>query len=369
MTDFSNFIEHFSSIKDPRIDRSKKHKLIDIFLIAVIGTLCGAEGWEDIQLVAEEKEDWLRQFIELPNGIPSHDTISRVFARINPKVFEDSFISWMKDVVELTNGEIVAIDGKKLRRSFDKSSDKAAIHMVSAWARDNGVVLGQVKVNDKSNEITAIPELLDTLEISGCIVTIDAMGCQKDIAQKILNQNADYVLALKGNQGNILESVQEHFDTTPPRDSKTHITVDNDHGRLETREYYVDRINAVANLEQWPGIKSIAMVVSTREIRGQQTTEARYYISSLDPDPQNIARAIRGHWGIENSLHWVLDMNFNEDRNRIRNGEASENMAVLRHVAINLLKTEKSFKGSLKKKKLKCCMSNKYLAKVLYQED
>lgn len=360
------FVEHFSTINDPRIERTKKHKLIDILIIGVIGMLCGADGWEDIQMIAEEKEEWLRGFLELPNGIPSHDTISRVFGRVSPKEFERCFVAWMKDVANLTDGEIVAIDGKCVRRSHDKANTKSAIHMVSAWAKENGVVLGQVKVNDKSNEITAIPELLKVLDLNGCIVTIDAMGCQKEIAEKIISQEADYVFGLKGNQGNTLGVVSEYFDMNKQAPEQSHQTVDNDHGRLETREYTVAPAAMVPDLLAWTACNSIAMVSSTREINGVMSNEKRYYISSLSPVPQNIARAIRGHWGIENSLHWVLDMTFNEDLCRIRADNSSENAVVLRHMALNLLKTEQTLKGSLRKKRLKCCMSNAYLAKVLF---
>lgn len=363
-----SLIEHFSTMNDPRIERSRRHKLIDIVIIGVIGTLCGADSWEDVEMIAEEKQDWLRKFLELPNGIPSHDTIARVFMRISATEFERCFREWMKDAVELTDGEIVAIDGKRLRRSFDKSKDKSAIHMVSAWASANGVVLGQVKVDDKSNEITAIPKLLEVLEIKGCIVTIDAMGCQKNIAQNIIDQEADYVFGLKGNQGTTLGAVEMYFDTTK-NISQSITTTDGDHGRIETRTYQVVEADLIPELTGWPGCQSAAMVTSVREIGNQKTTESRYYISSLTPVPEKLAKAIRGHWGIENSLHWVLDVEFDEDRSRIRSGEAAENMAVVRHMAINLLKQEKSMKGSTGKKRLKCCMSNNYLGKVLFRKD
>lgn len=360
-----SLVEHFSVMKDPRIERSRRHKLIDIVVIGVIGALCGGESWEDVQMIAEEKESWLRQFLELPNGIPSHDTISRVFARLSAREFELCFSDWMKDTAKLTEGEVIAIDGKRLRRSFDKASGKAAIHMVSAWATTNGVVLGQVKVDDKSNEITAIPKLLTVLGIKGCIVTIDAMGCQKDIATKIIDKEADYVFGLKGNQGGTLGAVEMHFDTTKAiLDSVT--TTDGDHGRIETRQYQVVEAHLIPELAGWPGCQSAAMVTSTREIGDKKSTESRYYISSLPPVATSLAKAIRGHWGIENSLHWVLDVEFDEDRSRVRLGEAPENLAVVRHVAINLLKREKSMKGSTGKKRLKCCMSNNYLGKVLF---
>jgi predicted transposase YbfD/YdcC len=364
-----SLIEHFSGMTDPRMERSRRHKLIDIMVIGVIGALCGAESWEDVEMIAEEKESWLRKFLELPNGIPSHDTISRVFARLSAAELERCFVAWMKHTAKLTDGEVVAIDGKRLRRSFDKASDKAAIHMVSAWATTNGVVLGQVKVDDKSNEITAIPKLLQVLEIKGCIVTTDAMGCQKEIASQITGKGADYVFGLKGNQSGTLGAVEMHFDTTKSiLESKT--TTDADHGRIETRLYQVVAATLIPELAEWPNCKSATMVTSTREIGDKKTTESRYYISSLPPVAETLAKAIRGHWGIENSLHWVLDVEFDEDRSRVRKGEAPENLAVVRHIAINLLKQEKSLKkASTGRKRLKCAMSNNYLGKVLFGAD
>jgi predicted transposase YbfD/YdcC len=364
----SSLIEHFENLNDPRIDRSKRHKLIDIIVIVIVGVICGAESWSAIQMVAEVKEEWLRKFLELPNGIPSHDTIARVFSRISTRQFQICFSLWMKATAKLTDGQVIAIDGKRLRGSFDKASDKSAIHMVSAWATENGVVLAQVKVDDKSNEITAIPKLLEVLEIAGCIVTTDAMGCQKAIGAKIIDKGADYVFGLKGNQGNTLGAVEMHFDTTNV-ELETLTTTDSDHGRIETRNYKVVAADQVPELAGWPGCKSAVMVTSTRETKEKTSTESRYYISSLAPDPAALAKAIRGHWGIENSLHHVLDVTFKEDHSRVRFGEAPENLAVIRHTAINLLKQEKSVKGSTPEKRLRCSMSNDYLGKVLFGAD
>lgn len=364
----SSLIGHFESVSDPRINRSKRHKLIDIIIIVIVGVICGAESWRAIEMVAEEKQDWLKKFLELPNGIPSHDTIARVFSRISARQFEICFSLWMKATATLTNGQVIAIDGKTLRRSFDKTSDKPAIHMVSAWATENGVVLGQVKVDAKSNEITAIPKLLEVLELSGCIVTTDAMGCQKTIATQIIDKGADYVFGLKGNQGNTLGAVEMHFDTTNSG-LESLITTDGDHGRIETRNYRVVAANEVSELADWPSCKSAVMVTSTRETKEKTTTESRYYISSLEPNAATLAKAIRGHWGIENSLHHVLDVTFKEDQSRVRLGEAPENLAVIRHATINLLKQEKSVKGSTPEKRLRCCMSNTYLGKVLFGAD
>jgi len=358
-------VVHLEGISDPRIERSKRHKLIDILVIGIVGTLCGADGWDDIVFVASEKESWLRTFLELPNGIPSSDTVARVFARISSTNFGKAFASWMADVAELTVGEVVAIDGKTLRRSFDRATNKSAIHMVSAWATGNGVVLGQVKVDEKSNEITAIPQLLKLLDIRGCIVTLDAMGCQKDIAEDIVSKGADYCLCVKGNQGNTEEEVQSYFDTTSIPPGQQLQTVDNDHGRLETRRYFVADVPDVPSLAEWPHCLSIARVESKREFNGKTEYETRHYLLSCKPNVQVAAKAIRGHWGIENALHWVLDVEFDEDRSRIRKNHAPENTAAMRHIALNLLKQEKSLKTSIGKKRLKCAMSNDYLAKVL----
>ena len=358
-------VEHFSTVVDPRIDRAKRHILIDVIVVAIVGTICGADGWEDIEMIANEKEDWLRSFLQLPNGIPSHDTIARTFARISPQGFNECFVAWTNDVADLTAGEVVAIDGKTLRRSFDRAADKAAIHMVSAWAVGNGMVLGQLKVNEKTNEITAIPKLLDLLSIAGCIVTIDAMGCQKAIAAKVLEKKADYVFGLKANQNDALDAVKLYFDTTSPAQDSSHQTTDGGHGRIEVRDYRVASALLVPELSEWPGCKAIIEVTAQREQSGKTSCETRYYLSSLSPDARNLAHAIRSHWGIENSLHWVLDVEFDEDRNRVRKDFAPENLAVLRHVAINLLRKEKTFRGGAGKKRLKCCLSNLYLARVL----
>ncbi len=353
-----------SQINDPRISRARRHNLIDILVIAVVGTLSGADSWENIEVVAQAKEEWLSQFLELPNGIPSHDTIERVFSRICPEEFKVQFSNWMQSAIELTDGEIVAIDGKVLRRSFDRSTNKSAIHMVSAWANGNGVVMGQVKVDEKSNEITAIPKLLSSLELSGCIVTLDAMGCQKNIAEKVLEKDADYLFGLKGNQSGTLGAVEMCFDTTTSENILSFEDTDGGHGRIEVRSHQVISADLVPELSNWPGCKSAVMVTSKREIKDKISTETRYYISSLLPNPEKAAKAIREHWGIENSLHWVLDMTFNEDYSRVRKKNSPENLAVLRHISLNLLK-KNTFKGSLRKKRLMCCASNKYLEKTL----
>lgn len=364
-------VEHFKNIEDPRIERGKLHNLMDIIAIAICAVICGADTWEDIELFGEAKHEWLKQFLELPNGIPSHDTFGRVFSIISPVEFQRSFLNWIKAISESIEREVVVIDGKTSRRSYDKSKGKGAIHMVSAWATANRVVLGQVKTEDKSNEIRAIPELLDILALNGCIVTIDAMGCQKNIAAGVIDKGADYVLALKGNQGTLHEDIKLFFQDAKETSFKDihhdfYETIDGDHGRIETRRYsIVSDIEWLEGKADWKEIKSIGMVESEREIGDKLTKETRYYISSLPGNAQLFGDAVRKHWGIENSLHWVLDVVFREDECRIRKGYAAENFAVLRHIALNLVRQEKSIKRGVKGKRLKAGWDNDYLGKIL----
>lgn len=366
-----SLVEHFSSIKDPRIDRTKRHLLTSILVIAICSIICGGETWEEMEMFGEAKENWFRTFLELPNGIPSHDTFARVFARLSPTEFQSCFVAWVQSVNEAIPAGVVAIDGKTLRHSFDKANDKSCIHMVSAWAQANGMVLGQLKVDEKSNEITAIPKLLEILELSGCIVTIDAMGCQKEIAEKIVSKDADYVLALKGNQGNMHEDVKLKFDTTDlnalkKTPSNYYSTVDGEHGRIETREYFLlSALNDLALANEWPGLKSIGMVRATREVNNKVTEENRFYLTTIYADAKKFGDSVRGHWGVENSLHWVLDVTFHEDASRIRKDNAPENVAILRHIALNLLKTDKSLKKSIKAKRLMAGWDEPYLVKIL----
>jgi predicted transposase YbfD/YdcC len=306
--------DHFLGIEDPRIDRTKRHNLIDIMTIAIIAVICGADGWVAVETYGCAKYSFLKTFLELPNGIPSHDTFARVFAQINPQQFQECFICWMKSIHQITEGEVVAIDGKTLRGSYDSSSDQSAIVMVSAWATTNKLVLGQVKVDDKSNEITAIPELLKVLELSGCIVTIDAMGCQKEIVKLITSQNADYVIALKKNQGNLYDEAEKLFSSgiSTGFDGIKHSTYKTEeigHGRHEIRNYVMlSQIESRLDPNSvWSNLNSVGMVESVRSLNGETTVETHYFISSLESNAKQFGNSIRSHWGIENSLHWILD--------------------------------------------------------------
>lgn len=361
----------FHDIDDPRMDRTKFHLLQDILVIAICAVICGAEGPTAIEEYAHDKIDWFRTFLALPNDIPSHDTIGRVIALLDPRQFQSCFLRWVQEICHLLPGEVVAIDGKTLRHSFDTELDQSPIHIVSAWATSNRVVLGQMKVNDKSNEITAIPELIDALDLTNCIVSIDAMGCQKQIATHIRAKGAAYALALKKNQERLFTEVHDLFERAlsamPMQISLDYYeTIDQAHGRREVRRYWTtDAISCLSTKDQWPGLQSVGMVETDRTLAGETTRERRFYILSFPSNARTFGHAVRSHWGIENSVHWILDVTFREDDSRIRMGHGPENFAVLRHIALNLLHDERSFKGSIKTKRLKCGWNDEYLAKVL----
>ena len=368
------FVEYFEGIDDPRRDNAnRRHELIDIIVIAVTGMICGADSWTEIELVGKGKQRWFRTFLSLPNGIPSHDTFGRVFSMIDPEQFRAAFGHFVAAIADLVPREVVAIDGKTVRRSHDRRNGKDAIHMVSAWATENRVVLGQVKTDEKSNEITAIPALLKALNLKEVIVTIDAMGCQTDIAEQIVDAEADYVLALKGNQPTIHDQANHLFDGSLLADFEIgdwsiFEKEETSHGRQEKRTCYATQnLDILDAAEDWKRMKSLVVVVSERTIDGEVRTERRLYISSLKYKARRFGEIIRAHWGIENRLHWVLDMQFREDECRVRRGNAAENLVMLRHLAANLLRhtpTDK-YKAGVKAKRLAAAIDHDYLLDVL----
>jgi predicted transposase YbfD/YdcC len=372
--EIGSIVKHFGKVKDPRINRTKLHELLDIIIIAICGVICGADNWVDIELFGKAKIDWLKTFLKLPNGIPSHDTFGRVFAALNPQEFESSFMEWVQAISQLTQGQVIAIDGKQLRGSRDSGVGKNAIYMVSAWATENQLVLGQRKVDEKSNEITAIPKLLKLLEIKGCIVTVDAIGTQTKIAQTIIEQEGDYILVVKENQGHLYEDIHDLFEDNqrfnyagiPHSYAKW---VNKDHGRIEIRQCWTisdpEYLANIRDLKRWQGLQTLVMILSERRIGDEVEVQDRYFISSLESNAEKILRAKRSYWGIENRLHWVLDIAFNEDHSRVRKDNAPHNFAILRHMALNLLKNEKTAKGGIKAKRLQCGWNMDYLLKVL----
>lgn len=369
-----NIQNYFASLRDPRNEMNREHLLLDMVVIAICAIIAGADDWVAVADFALSKAAWLRTFLSLPSGIPSHDTFWRLFRWLDPQEFESCFLRWIQTVSEVTQGQVIAIDGKKLRRSHDKSKGKAAIHMVSAWASSNRLTLGQRKVDDKSNEITAIPELLEVLEIAGCIVTIDAIGCQTEIAQTIIAKDADYLLALKENQGNLYADVELLFDdlaqsrdTAYPHDYAK--TSEKDHGRIEIRQAWTiadpQLLSQLRNTAQWPKLHTLLKIQAERIIDGKRSLATRYFISSLQTSAAKLLEAARTHWQIENSCHWVLDIAFREDEARLRKDYGAQNFAILRHIALNCLKQERSARLGTKNKRLRAAWDHDYLLQVL----
>ena len=366
----------FAALPDPRAERGKRHELLDILVIAICAVICGADNWVEVEMFGKAKAEWFKRFLALPHGIPSHDTFGDVFARLDPEQFQESFVRWVREISELTAGQVIAIDGKTLRRSHDGLLGKAAIAMVSAWASRDHLVLGQVKVNEKSNEITAIPELLRVLAVQGCIVSIDAIGCQTEIADAIVAKQGDYLLAVKANQGQLFADVQAlfalEFAEAQPFQWVEHDyqrQVDKGHGRVEIRECWAvtdpEYLDYIREHKDWPALQSIILVRAERRNGEHITQQDRYYISSLKGDAATFMQAVRSHWGIENSLHWVLDLAFREDESRVRKDNAAQNLAILRHMALNLLKNEKTARVGIHGKRLRAGWDHDYLLRLL----
>lgn len=367
----TSIADHFRRVPDPRVRRTRRHALVDILVITLCAVICGADDWVAIAHFGHAKRTWFRGFLTLRHGIPSHDTFGRVFAALDPAAFQAAFLAWVQTVAHHLPGEVMAVDGKTLRRTFDTAADKAAIHRVSAWAAAQGLCLGQVKTDTKSNEITAIPKLLDLLALTGRIVTIDAMGCQTAIARRNHAQGGDYVLSLKGNQTRLHDDIKTFFadaETRAFRDlpHTTAETVDGDHGRVEIRRAWAtDDLAWLAGRRRWPGLRSVLRVDSERSVANRTTHETRFFISSLPPDAAPLARIVRTHWAIDNSLHWVLDVAMRQDQTRIRTGHAPENLAILHHIALNLLKHEHTEKLGIKNKRLAAGWDHDYLLRVI----
>jgi predicted transposase YbfD/YdcC len=363
---------HFAGLADPRSGQGRRHELTDLMAITVLAVVCGADGWAEVEDFGKAKRSWLATFLKLPHGIPSHDTFGRVFASLDPEALERCIVQWTAALARSSGGRLIAIDGKTLRRSFDAADRKAAIHMVNAWSTANALTLGQLATDAKSNEITAIPKLLELLDLRGAVVTIDAMGCQKDIAEKIVAGGGDYLLQVKANHRTLHDELKLLFDEADAAGFEDmrharHETIEKDHGRIETRRLDSTWDTAwFADRDAWPGLRSFVRVRATRDIGGKVSTEDRFYLSSCDGrDAQALLAAARGHWGVENQLHWSLDVTFGEDHCRVRQGHAAENLARFRRLALGLLKRETSFKAGLKRKRLRCAMDHDYLLAVL----
>lgn len=367
-----SLVDCMSMLEDPRIDRTKIHELTDILVLSILAVLCGADGWEDIEEFGKIRLNWLRKFIKLRNGVPSHDTISRVFRMLRPNVFQEAFMEWVQSLGLVVEGlNVVAVDGKSLRNSHDRKSFKKILHSVSAWSVANRIVLGSESVDQKSNEITAIPELLKRLELKGAIFTMDAMGSQKEIAKQIIDGQGDYVLAIKENHPKLAQAISQYFDDSHEcgienSTLRKHETEDQSHGRSEKRYYLHGPIPECLKevVKDWSGVKSVGQVHNITERDGKEVAEVRYYLCSIDVGVRRFAEVVRSHWGIENSLHWVLDMTFHEDRSRIRKGSGPDNFALLRRFAISILQQDTS-KGSVRRKRKRAAWDENYLLNAL----
>jgi len=371
-----SLLHHFADLDDPRTDHTKLHNLLDIIALTLCAVVSGAEGWTEVEAYGWEKQDWLETFLDLANGIPSHDTIGRVFGAMDSAAFQECFLSWMHAVVGTSNGKLVAIDGKTLRRSFDTAKGKSAIHLVSAWASENHLLLGQQAVADKSNEITAIPALLKLLDLQGALVTIDAMGCQKRITEEIVAGGADYVLAVKDNQPTLHADVQRVLMEALENEFKGlahryHHTKDEAHGRTEERHYHLIEVpeELARKHSQFVGLRTLGMVFSQRRVGdGPEALETRFYISSMGLKAKAFAEAVRGHWSIENNLHWVLDVVFQEDASRLRKDHGPENLGLVRRIALSLLKRATTKKKvGIACKRRQAGWNNDFLVAVLLQ--
>ena len=358
----------FEDLTDPRVERTKLHSLKDIIALTICAVLSGCNDWEEIEIYGISKERWLRTFLELPNGIPSHDTINRLFSVLNPHELQECFIKWVQSIAGISNGNIVSIDGKRLCNAGEKGK-KSIIHMVSAWNNANNMVMGQVKTEEKSNEITAIPALLNLLILEGAIVTIDAMGCQKTITKEIIEKGADYVIAVKDNQAHLLDDIKEAFNQTPAAISET--TLEIGHGRIEKRTCKViTDMDWISKADGWEKLQSIIKVETERTDKqsGEKVSEQRFYISSLITSSKHLNEIIRSHWGIENKLHWSLDVTFKEDYSTKQAGNAAHNFSTITKIALNLLKQENSKKRSIKNKRLLCGWNEDFLANLLFEQ-
>lgn len=367
--------ECFGELPDSRVEGRCDHKLVDGVVLTICAVICGADGWVGVETYGKEKEAFLRTYLELPQGIPSHDTLGRVFAALDAEAFQACFARWVEQVFELTDGQVIAMEGKTSRRSHDRSIGKDAIHMVSAWAVSNGIALGQRKVDDKSNEITAIPELLKVLDVSGCVVTIEALGCQTEIARTLVEPKADYVLAVKDNQANLRQDLEDWFAYAEQVQFKNmqadhYQTVNKNQGRIEIRQCWAMAdplaFEYIRPYEGWANLQTIIRVQRERREADRTSMETAYYLSSLPPKAERLLACTRHHWSIENAFHWVLDVTFGEDDPRVRSGHAPENFAVLRHLALNILKQDQS-KDSLKPKRFRAALNDQFLLHLLAQ--